>query len=212
MHAVAVGRLADQHVASLDERRIVQQRQTAAAEVAGEDDAPHFAAVVDFQFNDRRAEDVAGVAEPQPQLGRRLQPFVIRDRLEQPAHLADVLLVVQRLDERIAGRLVLAEITGVFGLDLRGVAEHDGRDVGRGLGAVDRPAKARLPQSRKVAAMVDVRVRKDHRVERLRLAMKALVPDPRLGTMPLKEPAVEQQTQILRLQQMLAAGDLARGA
>jgi hypothetical protein len=60
--------------------------------------------------------------------------------------------------------------------------------------------------------MVDVSVRENDTVQLSRLAVKFFVLPVSLGAVSLKEPAVEQQSQGVGLDQMLAAGDLAGGA
>ena len=98
------------------------------------------------------------------------------DRLEQLADLRGVVLGVERRDGRGAGRHAdgfapvapLAEELGVGFLDVRAVLEHGHAEVDGGGRGVDGPAIALLPQQRQVAAVVDVRVRQDDRVQRAR--------------------------------------------
>ena len=63
MHAVAVGRLHEQVVGAIERRRVAQDGQIFAAEIAGEDEAARGAAVGDVEVDLRGAEDVAGFDE-----------------------------------------------------------------------------------------------------------------------------------------------------
>ncbi len=60
--------------------------------------------------------------------------------------------------------------------------------------------------------MVDVGVRENHRIQLLRSASKLLISRPDVRHSPLKEPAVEQNSDGIRLDEMLTAGDFAGGS
>ena len=106
---------------------------------------------------------------------------------------------------------MLPDVPGVFVLNLDRVLRRCGGDVGRRCGAVDRPAETGAVQPRQVAAVVDVRVRQNDRVELRRIAAEALVLMPRIDAVSLEQSAVEQNPQVRGFEQMLAAGDLAGG-
>ena len=60
--------------------------------------------------------------------------------------------------------------------------------------------------------MINVRVRQDDRIQFGRLAGKRFILLTRLCAMPLEQPAIEQHAQSPTFNQMLTAGDFARGA
>ena len=84
--------------------------------------------------------------------------------------------------------------------------------VGRGVGAQHRTAVSLAVEARQIPAMIDVCVRQNNRIEIGRLVKERLVLPSGLGAMSLKEPAIEQDFQPTTFDQMLAAGDFARGS
>ena len=104
MHTIAVGRFCDQHVATVvDQHRVTEQRQTAAAEIAGEDNSFRFSRVGDLQFGNRRAEDVSRFVESQADIFVEIVPLTVRNRFHPLADFVDVTLFVERLDRRMSG-------------------------------------------------------------------------------------------------------------
>ena len=82
----------------------------------------------------------------------------------------DLWLTIEGLDIRRARRAVHVQVSSVLELNVQTVLEHHRREVGRGGRAEDWTAIACSKEARKIAAMIDVRVRQDHAVERFRLA------------------------------------------
>ena len=148
--------------------------------------------------------------KPQLEVAGEVVPLVEVQRLHLLDERLDVVLGVQRLDGRMLAPQFLAEVLRVLILNMGRVEQHQLGDVGGRLGAEHGPAKPGLVQSRQVAAMVDVGVREDDRIEVFGPAVELLVLPPRLVPPPLKEPAVEQHPPVARLNQMLRPGDLAR--
>ena len=72
------------------------------------------------------------------------------------------------------------------------IHQHDIRQVRRGMRGVDRPVVAVLHQAGQVAAVVDVRVREDHRVQLPRLERQLAVALERLLAPSLVQPAFQQ--------------------
>ena len=64
-------------------------------------------------------------------------------------------------------------------------------------------------ESRQISAVIDVGVRKDHRVEVRRPAVELLVLCSALRAMPLKEAAVKENSPVANLEQMLTASHFA---
>ena len=117
------------------------------------------------RLNHRRAEQVAGVHERRLQSAADVERRVVGHRLQAQQRPVHVAAIVQRLDLRLALVALAVEIGGVFFLNLGGVAEHDGGQGARGRRAVDRAGEALLDQVGQVAAVVDVGVAEQHRVD-----------------------------------------------
>lgn len=95
---------------------------------------------------------------------------------------------------------------GFFLLQPRAVAQHDVAEFGRGRRAIHRPAEPFARQHRKIAGMVDMRVREHDRVERVgRDRQRAPVAQPQvLGA--LERAAVDQHAPVAVLDQVFRAG------
>ena len=136
----------------------------------------------------------------------------VADRLEAEERAEHVLRVVQRLDPRLVATALAVEVRGVFGLDLRGVAEHHGGERPRGRRAEDRPGEAAADEVRQVTAVVDVRVAQDHRVDVFGAEREVAVAADALGAPPLEQPAVEQHRLAVDVELVHRPGDRAGGA
>ena len=151
--AVAVGRFDHQVVGVGDRRGVAQQRPRGLAEVAGKHDLAAARAFAHPHLDDRRAEDVAGIAEGAAHLRVRRDFQVVVDRIQllqrglRLRHGIQRRRVARRQPARgIALGHVLAEAVevGVFGflfLDVRRVRQHHRQQVAGGAGGVDRPRK-----------------------------------------------------------------------
>ena len=210
MDAIAVGRFADEHIGTFNEFRITQQRQIAAPEIAAEDDPADVTAVLNAHLTDRRTQNVTGIGKPQREFLRQFVPFVIIKRFKQFRDRAGVVIGVERIDRRSALFQMPAHIAGVFLLNLRAVAQHDRGDVGRRGRAEDRSAKSGPIESRKIPAVINVRMRENDAVEVFRVTVELLVLLARFLAATLKKTAVEQHAQVVGLDEMLAAGDFSR--
>ena len=213
VHAVAVGRLHEQVVGAVDRRRVAQDGQVLAAEVAREDQAARGAAVGDVEVDLRRAEDVAGLDERGGEAGQGRERLIVGDGDEAAQRLDGVVLVVDRFDRLPVGIvLVLAvEVLGVAHLDARGVAQHVHAEVARGGRAVDAPLEPRLDERRQRARVVDVRVREDDRVGGDGLGRQLGIARPRLVAPPLVHPAVDEHAPGGGLDEVHRAGHFLRG-
>ena len=136
------------------------------ADVAGEDQLARAVGLVRPEFDDGGANDVAGITQHETDARSDLGQFIVVDTYELPEHFLDIDLVVQRLQQFLAGALAPAVLVFDVGCrETRRVLEHDARQVlGRALG-VDRPAVTAFAQQRQPADMIDMRVRQDHRVD-----------------------------------------------
>ena len=100
-------------------------------------------------------------------------------------------------------------------VNLRRVRQHDAAEVARRRRRVDVAGETAPAQMRQVAAVIDVGVRQQHRVDLLRIKGKLPVALQRLGASPLVEPAVEQQPRAIDFNEVLRsrrrAGRAAKG-
>ena len=86
--------------------------------------------------------------------------------LQEPLH---VLEIIDRLHVRLSGASGLAALPlGLGELDVRRVLEHDVAEVARRLRGVHRAAKALLVEQRQQPRVVQMRVRHEHELERVR--------------------------------------------
>jgi hypothetical protein len=208
---VAVGRFDHEDVGLGDGRGIAHDRPARLPEIAREHEPAGVAAGRDARLDDRRAEDVAGVAEAAAH-GRVRRNFrIVGDRLQ----LRETGL---RLDHRVERRRggfappapALAPLRFLF-LDVGGVEEHHFEQVGRRFRGVDRPAEAFRRQPRQQPRVVDVRVRDQHEVERARIEGEGLRVL-RVGLPPaLEHAAVDEKAQSRRLHEEARARHFAGG-
>jgi hypothetical protein len=121
----------------------------------------------------RRAEHVAGLDKAGPHAGQNLELLAQRAALKQPYCVAGIVGGVQRLDGRIAAAdPFLVPVQRVFILNVGGVGQHDVGQVARGRRRIDRPFESLANQPGQLAAVIDVGMGEDHRVDALRMARK----------------------------------------
>ena len=211
MHPVAIGAFDDQDIPALDRLRVDQQGHAVPTDVTREHNPLPQRPLADFEFDNRRSQDVPRRDEPHADIGGQFMPLVKVQRLNQSHDIFGILRGIQRLDQILASPLAV-EVLGVLLLNVGGILEHDVRDVSGGIGAEDRAVEPGLVESRQVAAVIDVGMGENDRIEFLGSAVELHVLDPGILAMPLKQPAVEQQPQVVRLDQVLTAGDFTRGS
>ncbi len=155
-------------------------------------------ALPEVEVADRRAEDVArvvhGEADVRRDIGRLAPPERDRPRDEVP----DVPRVVEGLPRLLVD-------------DLDGVEEHERHQVARRRGAVDRPLVPVLQQHGDEAAVVEVGVGDDHRVERVERKKLGRVEE-RGPVRPGVDPAVDEDLRVLGGEQVGAPPYLAVAA
>lgn len=188
----AIGALADEQVARWNRLRIAEDRQFRPADIAREGQPSFPRRTVDADGDRRRSEQVAGVGE------RRLEPLAHRDpgavpdRLEAVQGSKHVPGVEQGLDLRLVRTAFAVQVGGVLPLDLGRVPQHDRREGAGGRRAIDRAGESAADEVREVAAMIDVRVAEDHRIDVLGPEGKFPVAVEALRPPALEQPAVEQ--------------------
>ena len=116
---------------------------------------------------------------------------------------------VQRLDPRLGVVAGDVQVGRVFLLNLGRVGEHDPEQVAGRRGAVDRPVETLADERRQVAAVVDVGVAEDDRVDLVRVEREVAVPLPGFLAAALVQPAVEQDLVVADFEQVHGPGDAA---
>jgi len=94
-------------------------------------------------------------------------------------------------------------------LNVTGILQHDIAQGGRRRGGVNWAAKPVFDQVGKVAAMIDMRVRKDHGINRLGIKRKILITLVSIGASTLKQPTVQQKFAAIDFDQMFGTGHCA---
>ena len=181
MQAVPVGALGDYIVRLGDGLGGADDGLLAVADVAGEHDFFGKALLGEPHLHTGGAQQVARVHKADfDAVGYVQLPAVLAgDNVAQG--LFHVLQGVQRLHGRLAGPFaLLVFIGGVVLLDLGGVPQHDGQQLGGEPGAVDIAREALLHQQGQAAGVVDVGVGDHHVVDvagdEIKLTVVPLVP------------------------------------
>jgi len=214
--AVAVGRFHHHDVGALRRIGIAQQRAAGIADVAGKhDDAPR-PVLLRLQLDARRAEDVAGIEEG------CLQPRREFDRLSVAGLTAEAVEDAQRVDQRVKRLDPVGGQTAPLGdpqvatvllfLEMRGVEQHDPRQIARRRCGDDLATKAALHQHRDPAAMVEMGVGQQQNVDRGGVEAEILGVGRLQPAAALVEAAIDENPFACGFEQMAGAGDGAVGA
>ena len=161
------------------------------------------------EVNHRRAEDVPGLDEPEPHASRDVDLLAVGHRHDLLERLLHVGVRVERLHPRLGVVAGDVEVRRVLFLDLGGVGEHHAQQVARRRRAVDRPVEPLADERRQVAAVVDVGVAEDDRVDLVRVKREVAVALPGFLAAALVQPAVEQDLVVADFEQVHRPGDAA---
>jgi hypothetical protein len=116
---------------------------------------------------------MAGIAEIDPDIRRRIERYVVFDRLEQVAALDRVFHRVERRRLGASGPAGLAVLPFLLRLlDMAGIRQHDPAQVRSRLGRVDRAAVAVRVKLGDPAAVIDVRVGQQQEIQVIHLKRK----------------------------------------
>src|SRR3569832_2205912 len=94
-------------------------------------------------------------------------------------------------------------------LQVAGVRKHDAAQIARGAGAVNPPLETVLNEKGQIAGVIDVCMCQHHRVEGIDVERQRLPVAQSQLLEALKEPAVDQNSVLTGVQQLLGAGDCA---
>ena len=214
VETVAVGGFGDENIDVLELDGIVQEREIAAAEVEGQRDAQVIAAGFrDFDEGKGGAEDVAGIDVGDDDSAGEGHGFVVVVGTDEFEGSLDVGEGIERDDGRLAAAVgLLVQVGGVGLLDVGGIAQHDGQEIGGGRRGVDGFRVALLDEGGDVAAVVDVSVGEDHGVDLGGIEPEGLVDLVGFLAAALKHAAIEENAGIVEFKEVFGAGDLVRAA
>ena len=102
-------------------------------------------------------------------------------------------------------------IPSVLFLNSGAVTQHNSRDIRRRSTAENGASKAGLKQAGQIPAMIDMSVRQNDRIDFLRSAPKTFILWTDFFPASLKQTAVQQQPDRVRLDKMLTASDFTGG-
>ena len=164
--AVAVGGFHDHIVGPVHGDGIPQQGLADVADIAGEHENLLSVAFPDGDLDGSGAQQMAHVHHADGDAVEDVHAVVIAAGHELAVNAKGVLLGVEGLHQGLAAALVLAVLVlRVAFLNVGRVQQHDLAQVGGGLGGVHMAPEAVLVQQRQIAAVVDVGVGEQHRVQ-----------------------------------------------
>lgn len=173
MIAISVRRFHDHNVCStLGRRRIANDWQSIAANVAGKHDAFCLAMFGYFEHHRSGSQNVPRFNKLCTHSGNDIKPFFVRNTDHLPLRLRCIIRRVQRR------RMLLSASRQKFGilfLDMCGVCQHDGAQVAGGGSGPDRVPESLVDQKRQATGMIDMRVRQHDCVESFRIERQVLV-------------------------------------
>ena len=89
-----------------------------------------------------------------------------RNCLQQCQRRFSIFFRVKRERGRVTRCLVAIAVVGFFFLEAGGVGKQYAQEFGGAARAINRPAETLLDEARKIAGVIDVRVREQHRIDR----------------------------------------------
>ena len=137
---------------------------------------------------------------------------LVSERLQVGERTSCVSLCVQRQRRAMFRVAVLVGLPRVFFLDAAGIRQYQPAQVGRTAGAEDAPAEALRDEPRQVADVIEMRMRQDDGVDRVRRHRTILpVSEPEI-LQPLEQSAVDKDAVPPVIEEIFRPGDGARRA
>ena len=156
---------------------------------------------------------MAGVVECERYALEYLARLAHVDRHHVRHESVHILLLVERLEEVLALRAaLLVHVLEVAPLEEAGVLQQHGAEIDRGLPCEHLAVEAMAHKLRQVAGVVDVRMRKNHRVDLRGIHRHVAVLLERLLAVALVKAAVEKNALAVGLHEMHGAGGRLRSA
>ena len=135
-------------------------------------------------------------------------PFAVFQGPEQGHAGGRILQAIDRLDRRSpALRIAAVQLLDLHFLDMRRVRQHHRAKIDGGAGRMDRAGKALLDQLRQEPAVVDMRMRQDDSVNRVRRERERAIVQFPLRLRSLEQAAVDENPPARRFDLIAGAGD-----
>ncbi len=202
--AVAVGGLHDDIVRPGTVAGVPDDGLVHIADVAGEDDGPGLIPLHGGDGDAGAAQQVSRIGKDGADSLADLHPLAVLTGADILGHLLGVFNGVERVYMGRAGPGALAVFPlRVLLLNVGGVQQHDGHELGREAGGKDGTLESLFDQQRDPAGVVDVGMGHQHRVDLVGSKGQGLVID---LVPPLLQSAVHQDAFPVYLQAVAAAG------
>jgi hypothetical protein len=195
---IAVGRFEQQDVGLADGRGIRKDRPAVAAEIAAEQNRlPSYP-----DPGVRGAQQMSGVDELDLETRNHRHGTVVADRLQSIEGAGGVDFRVERLRGDVFRVAMLIRLPRVLLLNVRRIRKHERAQVARARRTKDAAAKALADQSRKVTAVIEMRVRENDGIDlRGGDRQRGPVTTPQLFE-TLKKSAIDQNPMVAEIEQM----------
>src|SRR6185436_8275359 len=133
------------------------------------------ARLVQLQQDETRSKNVTGDSEARTNSRRRLKCLTrVWKRLYEFERSISIFFGVERKRGFVLRQVMAIAIVSIFFLQTASVRQQDLQQVGSATRAVNWSTKALSDQARQVAGVIDVRVRDQHGVERVRIERRIL--------------------------------------
>ena len=215
MEAAAVGAFHDQVIGGRHDFGVADDGQIGTADVARKDQANRRRTGGIPQHQVRRSQDMAGVIGLVREVRRQSEGGVIRDGLKKRQGPLGIGHRIKRLHQAVfePGSLAMFQAViqelGVVFLNVGRVAQHPVAEIHGGGSGINRAGESVFRQRRQVAAMVDVRVRKDDGIHRRAGKRQMAVLVVGVFATALVKAAIQKDPLAARLQQMHGTRDSA---
>jgi len=213
--AVSVGALEEQVVARREPGEVRDDRLVRRPDVAGEhhDRFLRGAAIApQSQFHERSPQNVARGAEPELDPVVELSRLLERNGSQQAQGLARLGFGVQRQRRLVLAESLLVGPARVLFLEVARIGKDDAAQIDGRRRRQHGPVETAAHHDRQVAGVIEVSVGQHHGVDRggfdrrrIPIALPEILE-------PLEQPAIDEQPEAVVLEQVLRAGDGARGA
>ena len=209
VQAVAIGRLDQDIVGPLDRLRILDQGLVQIADVAACNQLSLLASLLHPDLDARAAQHVACIVEPEADSFGQLDGLAILRSLEKTHRALRVLYRIDRnyLAATTALGLAVPPLR-LHLLDVGAVVEHDLAQVRSRLGRPDGSTESFLRQKRKPAAMVDMGMGQEYRVD---LGSPEQQVSHQLLVIALGHPTIDQDRTARTVQECATSRNMPRG-
>ena len=212
MYAVSIGRFHQNHVCILNVFRIFQDRPVRRAQIPAENQFGRRRQAVctgflDPQLDTGGAEHMAGLSEAHGNAFSQFFFDIVKDRCQVLDRFNGIIYRVNGFFVFSAQTVVLLISVFCFThLNVCAVTQHNIRQIRRRVRAEDFRMKSLLHEKRQSAAMIDVSMTQDDKIDFFRFKRKRETVSLLAFAPSLKHTAVQQKTVPLRFDQMTGTG------